>query len=271
VTTAQDWELVIVDNGSTDGTREYLASINQKQFNRVHVTATFHRRPGLGGARNKGWKTAKANIISFTDDDCYVSEKYVDSILQVFQGHPEIGFLCGRVLLFDPMDYRITIQESQQQFSYRPKTFVAAGAVTGANMAFKRTVLEQIDGFDERLGAGTPFNAGEDTDAVAAAVWSGILGVYDPRPIVYHHHGRRTETEVLELQRKYDAGRGAYYTKYILRRDSRSEYLRAWIGNMRFELIEALRRGRFPQHSLRELYSGLQFAIRNEFKKKNVR
>ena len=112
VTTARDWELLIVDNGSTDGTTEYLASIDQKQFNRVQVATTCEPKLGLATARNKGWSTAKADIIAFTDDDCYVSETYVDSIVQVCQDHPEAGFLGGRVLLFDPMDYRITINES---------------------------------------------------------------------------------------------------------------------------------------------------------------
>jgi hypothetical protein len=238
----------------------------------------FEPKPGLAAARNKGWPTAKADIIAFTDDDCYVSETYVDSILQVFQDHPEVGFLGGRILLFDPLDYKITIQESQHQFYFRPRKFVAAGTVQGANMAFKRTTLERIGGFDERLGPGTPFNC-EDINAVAAASWAGIPGIYDPRPVVYHHHGRRTEREARELMRSYDAGRGAYYAKYILRRDSRSEYVSAWItiikdraGVLR-TYVEALRRGRLPQRGpfhwqlFRELSSALRFAL-HELKKK---
>jgi glycosyltransferase involved in cell wall biosynthesis len=280
VTTARHWELIIVDNGSTDGTSEYLASIDQKQFNQVHVTTTFEPKRGLAAARNKGWPTAKADMIAFTDDDCYVSETYVDSILQVFQDHPEVGFLGGRILLFDPLDYKITIQESQHQCYFRPRTFIAAGQVQGANMAFKSTTLERIGGFDERLGPGTPFNC-EDINAAAAALWAGIPGVYDPRPVVYHHHGRRTEREARELRRSYDAGRGAYYAKYILRGDSRSEYVRHWIRSIKKDwvwarrtCVGALRQGRLPQRgsfpwqSLRELSSGLRFAFQHELKKK---
>jgi len=234
VTAARDWELVIVDNGSTDGTSDYLASIDQKHFNRVQVKTVFEPKRGLSAARNTGWRTANGEIVAFTDDDCYVSKDYVDSVIRVFEDDLDIGFLCGRILLFDPLDYRITIQESEQRRDFRPWTFMEAGELQGANMAFKRAVLERIGGFNERLGAGTPFPC-EDLDVAAAALWDGIPGVYDPRPVVYHHHGRRTEREARELMRSYDAARGAYYVKYILRRDSRFVYVRAWISSIKYD------------------------------------
>jgi GT2 family glycosyltransferase len=260
VTTARDWELVIFDNGSTDGTSEYLATIDQKQFNRVQVTTTCEPKRGLAVARNTGWRTANAGIVAFTDDDCYVSKHYVDSVIEVFEEDPNIGFLAGRILLFDTLDCRITIEESQHRRDFRPWTFIAPGAVQGSNLAFRRTILERIGGFDERLGAGTPFPC-EDIDAAAAALWSGVIGVYDPRPVVYHHHGRRTEREAQELMLSYDVGRGAYYAKYILRRASRLEYAMAWIRSIGNEWGRALPRGHFPQRWLRELSSGLRFAL----------
>lgn len=260
VTTARDWELVIVDNGSTDGTSEYLASIDQKQFNRVYVTTTFEPKRGLAAARNKGWRTANGGIVAFTDDDCYVSKDYVNSVIQVFEEDVSIGFVSGRILLFDTLDCPITIEESQHRCDFRPWRFISAGVVQGANLAFRRMILERIGGFDERLGAGTPFPC-EDIDAAAAALWCGVIGVYDPRPVVYHHHGRRTEREAQELMRSYDAGRGAYYAKYILRRASRLEYVLGWIRSVGNEWVWALRRGHFPQRWLRELSSGLRFAL----------
>jgi glycosyltransferase involved in cell wall biosynthesis len=260
VTTARDWELVIVDNGSTDGTSEYLASIDKKQFNRVHVKTIYEPKRGKSHAINTGWRASAGEIVAFTDDDCYVTETYVDSILQVFENHPEVGFWGGCLLLFDPMDSRVSLQESQQRCYFQPGTFIYAGDVSGANMAFKRSSLERIGGFDERLGPGTPFIS-EDIDAVAAALWAGIPGVYDPTVVVYHHHGRRTEREAQEIMRSYDAGRGAYYAKYILRKDSRSAFLRAWIRSIKYDCVTALRQRRLPKRSLREITSGLRFVL----------
>src|SRR5580700_4266666 len=96
VTTMRDWELVLVDNGSDDGTSAYLDSVKASTIARPQIVTAFEAKRGLAAARNKGWRTASAEIVSFTDDDCYVSEEYVDSILQVFEDNAEVGFLGGR-------------------------------------------------------------------------------------------------------------------------------------------------------------------------------
>lgn len=267
VTASCEWEVVVVDNGSSDGTGDYLLSLTSRSPSRpgqARLITVSEFKPGLATARNKGWLAASAEIVAFTDDDCYVSEDYVKSILQVFSDNPEAGFLGGRILLHDPTDYKITIEESRQQRYFRPMAFVPTGAIQGANMAFRRVVLEQIGGFDERFGAGTEFPC-EDIDAVAAALWAGIPGLYDPRPIVFHHHGRKTKVEADDLMQTYDKGRGAYYAKYVLGRASRQQYVRAWMQSAKEECTSTIRRGRLPRMSLREVSSGLRFAL-SEFK-----
>ena len=246
VTTKQDWELIIVDNDSTDGTSEYLDSINQKKCNRACVTTMSEPRRGASRARNKGWRAAKGEIVAFTDDDCYVEKDFVDSLIQVFDEDPNIGFLAGRVLLFDSSDFRMTFNESEDRVEFRPFTFIPAGAVQGANFAMRKTVLSQTGGYDERLGAGMPF-AGEDQDLAAAASWSGVMGVYDPRPVVYHHHGRKTKAEVDRVFRLYSAGQAANYVKYIISRESRGAYFRAWMRSIGRDCIEFVRQGRLPR------------------------
>lgn len=261
MTTARHWELVIIYQDETDGTREYLSTLLEKPLPRVRLKKAFEPKLGLATARNTGWRIAKGGIVAFTDDDCYVSKDYLDSLVQVFEDDPEIGFLTGRLLLFDASDYKITIQESLQPRNFRAGEFIAAGSVHGANMAFRRRVLEQIGGFDESLGSGTCFPS-EDIDAAAAAVWSGVSGVYDPRPVIYHHHGRKTECEAESLRAGYDAGRGAYYTKYILRGPARAQYVNAWVKSIAKDFLAAVPSGRAPQKSLRELKAGLHFAVK---------
>ena len=260
VTTQRDWELIIVDNGSTDGTGAYLDSINQLQYNRAHVTTISEPRPGASRARNKGWRAASAEIVAFTDDDCYLEKDYVDSVIQVFAENRNIGFVTGRVLLFDASDINLSLSESQDRREFLPFTFLRPGAVIGANFALRKTVLTQTGGYDERLGAGMPF-ASEDTDLAAAVLWSGVMGVHDPRPVVYHHHGRRTNVEYTKLMKYYFTGDGAYYAKYVLRRDSRGTYLSAWLRSIGNDCIWSARRGRLPGRSLRVLYHSMRFVL----------
>jgi glycosyltransferase involved in cell wall biosynthesis len=261
IETDYEWELVIVDNGSTDNTGAFLASLPRK-INNASVIMGFEPKRGLAAARNKGLSQARGDVIAFTDDDCYTSKNYVDAMISSFELNSEIGFVGGRVLLYDQSDLKMTIEEREDYFVLQPRTFIAAGTIQGANMAFRKAVLDRIRGFDECLGAGTPF-ACEDIDAVAAASWAGIVGAYDPRPTVYHHHRRKTKLEKNELRKTYDKGAGAYYVKYILRRDSRSKYLKTWIrfairrsinGNLR-QRCWAMRQ------SLRELLGGFHYAV----------
>jgi glycosyltransferase involved in cell wall biosynthesis len=258
--TQLNFELIVVDNGSTDETSAYLEAIVRKEHTHVQVVTTRERKRGLAAARNSGWKISRGDIVAFTDDDCYAPEDYADSVVQVFDGQPDIGFAAGRILLYDPTDYRITIEESEQTVSFRPFTYIAAGAIHGANMAFRRAALERIGGFDERLGAGTAFPS-EDIDAVAAVLWLGIPGTYDPRMMVYHHHGRKAGTDVKALNRGYDAGRGAYFAKYILRRESRAEYLKAFARSAKDDWNAARKLRSFPGRTVREAWAAMRFVL----------
>ena len=230
INTDYKWELVIVDNGSDDGTSAFLASL-PIQLGKANVITAFEPKRGPAAARNKGVSKACGNIVAFTDDDCYVSENYIDAMIFAFE-NPEIGLVGGRILLYDQSDIKAHNTGERSLFCFATADVCRSGTVQGANMAFRRAILDHIGGFDENLGAGTSF-ACEDIDAVAAALWEGFTGAYDPRPVVYHHQGRKTKREERDLWKTYDKGRGAYYAKYILRSDSRSKYIKRWVGGVK--------------------------------------
>lgn len=221
---ARPWELVVVDNGSTDGTGEALPALVRSV--RAPSVIVSEPRPGLGRARNTGVARAAGDLLVFTDDDCYPAPDYLDCMAAVFED-PAIGFAGGRILLHDPLDSPVSIQTDPHVVAIPPRSVVPAGLIQGANMAFRRGVLERIGGFDNALGAGTPF-ANEDVDAVARASAAGVAGGYFPGPTVAHHHRRREAAEVADLWRRYDRGRGAYYAKCILDFPQRARYARFW-------------------------------------------
>ena len=223
------WDLVIVDNGSTDDTGERLKAFADN-FAKP-VTIITEPRPGLGLARNRGWLATNAPIIAFTDDDCYPDPNFLNDVAAVF-ADPALGFAGGRILLYDPTDARITIYESQTEELFSPGDFIFCGVIQGANMAFRRQALVDIDGFDDKLGAGTPFSF-EDGDAELRALAAGWKGKYDPRSVVYHHHGRKAGIDHETLIRVYDTARGAYFMKCILFMPQRWRCLRNWLRLMK--------------------------------------
>jgi glycosyltransferase involved in cell wall biosynthesis len=244
------WELVLVDNGSTDETPHIIDRF-RNHFGQAMVTLV-HRRGGLGSARNAGWKAAAGEIIVFTDDDCYPAEDFLDAVALCFREDARLGFVGGRVLLFDPTDYPITIQESTVRTEVRPGDFLPAGLIHGANLAARRAALEAVGGFDSRFGAGSLFPC-EDVDLLARISARGWHGAYDPRPVVYHHHCRKTCAEAERTMRHYDRGRGAYYTKCVLNPVLRKTYARHWYWRIQCQALGT---------TLRELAAGTEFLVR---------
>ncbi len=91
-----EYEVIIVDNNSTDRTREvvegYIADGHE------NLRYVFEAKQGVSYARNTGIAEARAEIIAFADDDVRVSKDWVAKIKEVFDSHPEIDCIGGKVL-----------------------------------------------------------------------------------------------------------------------------------------------------------------------------
>src|SRR5260370_42715210 len=121
------------------------------------------------------------------------------------------------------MERRIAIQESLEFRFLPPGSFIGVGVIQGANVAYRRAAVSGVGGFDPWFGAGA-FYSGDETELIARISAAGWNGAYDPKPVVYHHHGRRTANDEWRLRRWYDRGRGAYYAKCMLNRRMRNIY-----------------------------------------------
>src|SRR4029453_11364149 len=90
------YEVIVVDNNSSDGTREVVERYIKQGARDLKYL--FEEKQGVSYARNCGVANADAPIIAFTDDDVFVTKEWVANIKTVFDKHPEIGFLGGKIL-----------------------------------------------------------------------------------------------------------------------------------------------------------------------------
>jgi GT2 family glycosyltransferase len=265
IRTARQWELIVVDNASRDDTpgvmeRDWIAA----PFTRLRIDAA-----GLCRAQNTAIRHARASIIAFTDDDCYPQHDFVDRLLDAFID-PRVAFVGGRVLLHDPTDLPITIQTRETSMELPPGTPIDAGFIHGANLAFRKDALEQLGGFDERLGPGASCGSCGDWDIMCRALAAGYAGRYDPGPTVRHHHGRRTLAQVRALERRYAFGRGAIYMKAFLTGGAYAGNLR-WLRRDVRETIRAPRRDlRNVRARGRELMGAIRFLIAQSFERSSA-
>jgi len=252
------WELVIVDNGSTDGTAVLLDAF----ADRLPIRRVFEPRKGLSRARNAGLRAARGEILAFTDDDCLPAPDWLSAIVQEFAHDPGLAGLGGRVELHDPRDFPITIRTSRTRETLT-SAYQLPGLMVGCNMAFARWTVAAVGEFDITLGAGTPVGSAEDTDYLYRALLRGLRIEYVPEVFVAHNHGRRQIEEVGQLKRNYARGRGALLTKYLLRADRAMAY--CFYNDLRWngrELVRALRAWSSPRAVLERGWHMLAGAAR---------
>jgi glycosyltransferase involved in cell wall biosynthesis len=94
-----DWEVVIVDNNSSDGTKSAIVPFVQETPPRCIYL--LESRQGKSIALNAGLRAATGEILVFTDDDCIPDPKWLATIAREFASVPSLGVLGGRVELFD--------------------------------------------------------------------------------------------------------------------------------------------------------------------------
>ena len=244
------WELVVVMNGTTDATPQVVEEFRARTT--LPMVVLDQPKPGLCAARNVGWRRSRGAVVAFVDDDCYPAADFLTELRSAF-GDAAHGFVGGQMLLYDATDLPyLSIQADANRFELPPRSMVRAGLIHGGNMAFRRAVLESIGGFDERLGAGTPLMSGGDIDALSQASAAGYAGVYEPRVVVHHHHGRKTSEEGRRVMSGYDVGRGAFFVKCLLDPRRRGLYagpiLRRLAGHLarrRFHVLRSELRGAY--------------------------
>jgi glycosyltransferase involved in cell wall biosynthesis len=237
------WELVVVDNGSSDGTAALIDSF----ADRLPVRRIFEPRKGISRARNAGLDAALGEILAFTDDDCLPAPDWLRVIVQEFARDPGLAGIGGRVELHDPRDFPMTIRTSRRREALT-SAYQLPALMVGCNMAFTRWAARMVGEFDITLGAGTPVGSAEDTDYLYRSLLLGLRIEYVPEVLVAHNHGRRRLEEVSHLRRSYARGRGALLTKYLLRADRAMAYCAyydlRWNGR---ELVRALRAWSSPR------------------------
>jgi GT2 family glycosyltransferase len=212
IRTSVRWEMIIVDNGSIDGTAALLAS--EARRGRLPLLVIREEKPGLSRARNAGLRRAAGRLICFTDDDCYPDTAFLDAWMRVFATLP-LDYAGGRVELFDPTDAATTIRTDLAPKPLLAGRFIAPGEVHGANLAFRREVVLALGPFLEAFGAGTSLYSAEDFEYCLRASARGFTGAYRPEPVVWHHHGRKSAA-VPRIRYCYDVGRGALYAHLTL-------------------------------------------------------
>jgi glycosyltransferase involved in cell wall biosynthesis len=140
----KDFEIIVVDNNSTDKTVEIA-----KKFGAILVS---EKKQGVAFARNKGAKVAKGEVLAFTDADTILPKNWLSRIKKEFEKDKELVAFGGSCEFYSgPISARLASKFLLKPFLILDKFFSGGFNLMGCNMAIKREAFLRVGGFNENL------------------------------------------------------------------------------------------------------------------------
>jgi GT2 family glycosyltransferase len=181
-------EVILVDNGSTDGSKALV----REKYPQVRLLA-LKSNLGLTGGNNAGFRMAQGEILISLNNDTEAHPLFVESLVTALQEHPEAGMAAAKMLLFDRRDHIHSAGDGygtdgipfnrgvweKDEGQYDEPGWIFGGC--GGAVAYRRATLDDIGLFDESF-----FMYCEDVDLNWRAQLTGWRCWYTPQAIVYH-------------------------------------------------------------------------------------
>ncbi len=237
-------EVIVADNGSTDGSLGLIAG----EYPEVLALDLGENR-GFTGACNAGIRTSRGQIVVLLNNDTEADKHWLQEVVAAFDRHPKAGIVASKMLLFDRRDVFHTAGDTYRrdgvpgnrgvwehdggQYEKEEEVFGA----NGGSAAYRRTMLNQVGLLDDDF-----FYSCEDVDMAWRAQLAGWRCVYVPTAIVYHklsatgggatasfHDGRNT-LYVLAKDYPCDLWRSNWWSILRAQLEISTAALRSWRG-----------------------------------------
>ncbi|MBL7196947.1 MAG: glycosyltransferase family 2 protein [Candidatus Omnitrophica bacterium] len=202
------FEIIIVDDGSTDGSEAYLKRTLAEMWGKIkYLQETTNR--GVAAARNRGFAAAKGEIIACLDDDCRVQKDWLQKIIATFTRYPHASAVGGSIVNVteSPLAWASYIIEFSTWLPWgrmRPVTNIPT-----CNIAYRRETIAGCTFLEEYKGSGF-----EDSLFNYNLICSGKTIIFNPAIQCPHYkwEGNFTEEDYCQSQKRYALGfvKGGY-------------------------------------------------------------
>ena len=169
--TRYPYEIIIIDDGSNDGTAEAIKKMPDKKIRLIQ-----NKKKGPASARNSGAKAARGTILAFLDDDCIADSNWIDTIGTSFSKYKGASLIAGHTvfiyqsgILKNITEYELKQRKKISSYVTRLDKPVPWCPLSTENCAFKKNTFMSLNGFDEKYKTAS----GEDTDLCLRALRKG--------------------------------------------------------------------------------------------------
>ena len=208
------YEVLVVDNNSTDNTRDVVMGFMQAGHRQVRYL--FEGRQGKSNALNAGLAAARGWAYAIVDDDFLLPANWVETIAEAFSAHPDVSFVSGKVLPYwqAPAPRWLTNQHwsALALADYGDQAFFAdpTRPICLLACAFRRDHVEAVGGYRADLGVSINAIGGvEDLDILQRLWKAGRRGIYLPH-MSFKHKVQPTRL-TKSYHRRWHSGHGRFY------------------------------------------------------------
>ncbi len=187
------YELIIVDNNSTDGTKDFV--LNNYSHSRVKVRYLHEPNQGLSHCRNTGLRNASFEYIAYIDDDGIAYPDWLENMAKGIKNQNEkFAGITGAIFPIWEIPrprWLLDLDRLTMFYSiYYPdkRTVIGYGYVFGGNMVWKKSLLIECGGFNTKLGrVKNNLISGEESLTAEKIEKKGYEFIYDPKMRIKHH------------------------------------------------------------------------------------
>lgn len=232
--TNQDFELVVVIDGSTDGTRDIMKEF-KKDFQNLIII--YQPNGGRAHARNSGVKMANGELLIFIDDDIHLDKNAISGHKSHHETTPNT-MVSGAVPTSpalpksDVIEYKIKLEQKWNRSLPDQSDRLKTPYITAANFSISKTLFDQLGGFNEKL-----------TDCedyyLAINAFEQNIGVYYDQQIIGYHYDPITMESYIKRKRAYAASMESLQQidpellkKYPLRNSKKTKGIKKKIYNV---------------------------------------
>jgi glycosyltransferase involved in cell wall biosynthesis len=188
------WELLVIDNNSTDETKH----VSERYRNKLPILYIFEPNQGLSYARNRAITECHTNLLLFTDDDVTLESYWLYEFIKAAREFPEADYFGGRIIPYWPNSHPHWLKDENMALlsglfvkydlgennrMYKPDD----PEPYGASFAIRRRLFNNIDYFRPELGVkGNIPGRGEEAEYFIRAKENGFKGAYVGTAVCYH-------------------------------------------------------------------------------------
>jgi len=187
------FEIIVVDNGSSDNTLKILSSVDGIKLLQEHKVGSY-------AARNKGLTLAQGEYVAFTDSDCIPDRKWLEELLKKADDIKDFGVIAGEITFFkdEYSNAEPAALNYESFFSMNQKEYAKAGVCITANWLSKKNSLLELGKFKDSM------KSGGDHDMAKRLTLAGYMVTFCEDAVV--NHPSRNLKEILQKRRRVIGG-----------------------------------------------------------------